>query len=159
MVPLQRNFYVAAKFFHSRVAERNPEITAGHVFQFMSLIEDHCAYIGQNACIGRILRLLLDRQVGKKQMMIDDDDVAFHRPPMHFSNKAPIPFAAFLPETRIRTRVQFEPKRTRLRQRGQFRTVSGRGCLLPRRHCPVLLDFFQSAKHRLSGQIVKLLAA
>ena len=60
MVPLQRNFYVAAKFFHSRVAERNPEITAGHVFQFMSLIEDHCAYIGQNACIGRILRLLLD---------------------------------------------------------------------------------------------------
>ena len=63
----------------------------------MRLVEDHRAYIGQNTGIWRILGLLLDRQVGKKQMMVHDDDVALHRPPMHFRNKAAIPFAAFLP--------------------------------------------------------------
>src|SRR6266478_3086655 len=101
MIPLQRSFYIPAQLFDPRVAKRNSEITSGDVFQFMRLVEDHRAYVRQDAGIGRVLCLLLDRQIGKEQMMVDDDDVAFHRPPMHLRNKAPIPFAALLPETGI----------------------------------------------------------
>src|SRR6476619_5941157 len=106
MVSLQRSFYIPAELFHSRIAERNPEITTGDVFQFVRLIKNNCAYIGQDAGIWRILSLLFNRQIGEKQVMVDDNDVTFHRSPMHLSDETPIPLAAFLPETCVGPRIQ-----------------------------------------------------
>jgi len=41
----------------------------------MRLVEDHRRSLGQNARIGRAGRFLLHREVGKKQVVVHDDDV------------------------------------------------------------------------------------
>ena len=57
----------------------------------MGFVKDHNAGFRQNACIRRAFGLLLDREVREKQMVIDDDDVAFHPAPPHLRNEALIP--------------------------------------------------------------------
>ena len=57
----------------------------------MCFIEDHRSGIGQNAGIGRAVGLLLDREVCKEQMMVDDDNVALRRSPVHFGDETFVP--------------------------------------------------------------------
>src|ERR1700747_3692850 len=66
------------------VAHRYAEVAARHVFQFVRFIKDYGPGIGQNTRIGSVFRRLLDGQISEEQMMVDDNDVAFHRPAVHF---------------------------------------------------------------------------
>ena len=75
----------------------------------MRLVENHSAHFRQNTRIGRVLGLLFNRQIGKEQMMIDDDEVALAGPPMHLRDKALFPSATPLAQASLRARVQFVP--------------------------------------------------
>ena len=54
----------------------------------MRLVEDNRRGLGQNARIGRARRLLLDAQIGKEEVVVDDDDVRLERLAPHFGDKA-----------------------------------------------------------------------
>jgi len=101
LVAHQRSFHIARKFFQSLVAQGNAEVTSGHVFQFMSFVENHRPHLRQDARIGRVLRFLLDREVRKEEMMVDDDDVAFLCPPVHFGDEAGLECTGWAQESDI----------------------------------------------------------
>ena len=136
MIALQRDFHVAAQFFKAGVADRNAEIASGHVFQFVRFVENYRADLGQNPGIRRVFGLLLDGEIGKEQMMIDDDDVALHRPAVHLGDEAFLPRAAFLADASVGAGVELVPERAGLGKRRQF----GRS--------PVCVTFSQAAMAR-----------
>src|ERR1700676_1410711 len=92
-------------------------------------------------------------------MMVDDDDVAFHCPAMHFRDEAFVPRAALLAEASVGACVDLMPERAGLGQLGEFRAVSGLRRLLPGGDGAIVLDFFQSAQYRLASQVIELFAA
>src|ERR1700676_196117 len=92
-------------------------------------------------------------------MVIDDDDVALHAAAAHLGDEAPLPLAAFLSDAGVGAGIEFVPERARLRKFGKFGAVAGRSSFLPSGDSAVLLDLFQSAKHRFIGEVVKLFAA
>ena len=55
MVALQGPFHIAAKLFHPSVAHGYAKVAAGHIFQFVGLVEDDRAHLRQNAGIRRVL--------------------------------------------------------------------------------------------------------
>src|SRR5260370_6876817 len=91
--------------------------------------------------------------------MVDDDDVALRRPAVHFGDEAFVAGTALLAETGIRAGIQLVPESAGFGQSRQLGTVSTRRCLLPSGNCAILLDFVQPAQHRLTSDVVKLLAA
>src|SRR6266700_1294028 len=92
-------------------------------------------------------------------MMIDDDDVALHRPAVHFGDKTSIPRAAFLAETGVGASVELVPERARFRQRCQLRPVARLRVLLPCSNRAVVLDFIQAAEDRRISKIVEFFSA
>ncbi len=125
----------------------------------MGFVENHGARLRQDSGIGRILSLLLDRQVGEKQVMVDDDDVALHRLAVHLGDEAAVPGAALLSQAGIGAGVDLVPERAGLGKRRQFGPVAGIRHFLPGGDGAVVLDLLQSAEHGLVGQVVELLAA
>src|SRR6266550_5253683 len=89
-------------------------------------------------------------------MMIDDDDVALHRPAVHFGDKTSIPRAAFLAETGVGASVELVPERARFRQRCQLRPVARLRVLLPCSNRAIVLNLVEAARHWLIRQIVEL---
>ena len=150
---------IARQIFHPQIAHGNSEIISRHIFQFVRFIEDHRRRFRQNARVGRAFSLQFDGEIGEEQMMVDDNDVALHTSPAHFSNEAALPLAAFLSDAGVGARVQLVPKSTGLGQFRKFRAIASSGCFLPRGNRAVLLDLFQSAEHRLIREVVELLAA
>ena len=86
----------------------------------MGLVKDDGTDIGQNAGIGRVLRSLLDGEVGKEQVVVDDNDVALQCSPVHFRDKAALPRTAFLTEAGLSAGVQFVPETAGFGQRRQL---------------------------------------
>src|SRR4051812_22207353 len=68
------------------IADGDPKVLAGDFFNFMRFVEDDSQIVRKQCS----KRLIPHRQVGKKQMVIHDDDVALGGPAMHFRNKAPV---------------------------------------------------------------------
>ena len=71
---------IAPQFLEPVVAYRNAEILAGHLFDFVRLVENHRMIFGQDAAF---VVFVLERQVREKQVMVDNDDVALLRALMH----------------------------------------------------------------------------
>src|SRR5579864_2617240 len=90
-VSLQRSFYIAAKFFQAGRADSDPEVTAGNILELVRFIEDDNLRIRQDSSVGRTFRLLFDSEVGKKQMMVDDDNVALGCAAAHPGDEAFVP--------------------------------------------------------------------
>ena len=81
----------------------------------MCFIKNHRSRLRQNPRIGCIFRRPLDGQIGEEQMVVDDNDVALHRPAVHLGNETGLKRTAFLAETSIRTRIQLVPESACLR--------------------------------------------
>ena len=75
----------------------------------MGFIENHGAKIGENAGVWRTLSGELDGQIGKEEMMVDDDNVALHGSPVHFGDEAAVPFTAFLVNALFSAGIQPRP--------------------------------------------------
>src|SRR5208337_52882 len=113
----------------------------------------------QNTGIGRVFGLLLDRQIRKEEMMIDDHYVALRRPAPHLGDEAAVKLAALLPGAGVGAGVQFVPQRARVGHARQFGAVADGRELLPTRNFGEMIDLLQAAQHRISGEVVELLAA
>ena len=155
----ERVLEVARQFITTRVAERDAKVAARYIFQLVGLVKNYQAGLRQNTGIGRVIGLLLDRQVREKKVMIHDHDVALRRLAPHHGNEAAIKFAALLPGTAVGTGVQLVPERARLRHGHQFGAVPGRRKFFPARDFGEMIDLFQSAQHRIRREVVELLAA
>src|SRR5690348_10811656 len=83
---------VLDEFRYLQIAHAHAEVLAGDIFNLVSLIENHRGIVGKNAAVG----LIANGQIGKKQMMIHDDDVALRRPPVHRGDEAAVELLAFL---------------------------------------------------------------
>ena len=145
MIAVQRGFHISAQLFHAGIADRHPKVAAGHIFQFVSFVENDCTGLGKNARVGRIFRLLLDRQIGEEKMMVDDDDVALHRSAVHFCDETLVPGTAFLADAGIGACVELVPEHAGFGQHGKFGAVSGVGSFLPGSDGAVVLNFLKTA--------------
>ena len=125
----------------------------------MRFVENHRGCFRQNPRIGRVIGLHLDGKIGKEQMMIHNDDVAFDRLAPHFRDEAAFPLAAILPQAGVRARIQLVPQHAGFGKFGQLGAVARLRSFFPRHHRAILLNLVKSAQHRLLGQVVKLLAA
>ena len=123
---------------------RHAEIAPRHVFQFVGFVEDHGAASGQDAGIGRISACCLIAEVGEEQVMVDDDDVALHRPAVHLGDEAAVEGAAFLSEAGVGARIELVPERAGLGQLAKFGAVAGLRCLFPCSDGAIVLDLLQS---------------
>src|SRR5256712_13379713 len=92
-------------------------------------------------------------------MMVDDDDVALHRAPVHLGNEASTPGTAFWPQASFGTRVELAPKRAGCGQRRQFSPVAVLRGLLPCGNRAVMLDLIQAAEDRRISKIVEFFSA
>src|SRR5438445_112053 len=110
MVALQEAFDIAAQFFESRCADGDPEVASGNIFQFVRLVEDHNSGVGKDSGVGRALGLLLDSEVGEKQMMIDDDDVTLGCAAAHLGDEALVPRTALLSSASVGAGVELVPQ-------------------------------------------------
>ena len=156
---LQRILDVARQFFHAQIAHRNAEIVSRHIFQFVRLIENHSCGFRQNARVRRPVGLQLDGEIGKKQVMVDDDDVALHRLAAHFGDEAALKLAALLANASVGARVELVPEQAGLGQFRQLGAVAGSSRLLPGGDGAILLDLLHAAQHGLIREVVQLLAA
>src|SRR2546423_14295748 len=75
----QRLIGIAGQFFESEIRNLPSEIIAGHVFHLVRFVEHHCRIFRQYA--SEIV--LLERQVGKEQMVIHDDQIGLFGPLLH----------------------------------------------------------------------------
>ena len=65
----------------------------------------------------------------------------------------------FWPSAGVGARVELVPESASLGQFREFGAVAALRRFLPRGDGAVMIDFFQTAEHRLAGEIKKLLAA
>ena len=98
----------------------------------MSLVKNHGPDVGQDSGISSVLGLLLNRKIGKKKMMIDDDDVALGGAAVHLGDKAFLPGAAFLAQAGVGAGVEFVPESAGLGQGREFSAVAGNDLSTPR---------------------------
>ena len=142
LVASERGLNIADQFFHALVADRHAEVAARDIFQFVSLVKNHCARFRENARVRSVFRRLLDGEIGEEEMMVHDDDVALHGSPVHFGDEASFECAAFLAETGIGAGVQLVPEGAGFRQGGQFGPVAGMRGLLPGRNGSIMFNLF-----------------
>ena len=155
----ERVLDVARQFVTTRVADGDAKVAARHIFQLVGLVKNYQAGLRQNTGIGRVIGLLLDRQVREKKVMIHDHDVAFRRLAPHRGDEAAVKLAALLPATTVGTGVQLVPERARLRHGRQFGAVPGRRKFFPAQDFGEMIDLFQSAQHGIRREVVELPAA
>ena len=159
MLALQQVFNVARQLVHPQVADRNPKVVAGDFFQFVRFVEDNGPALGKDTGVGRAIGFQFDGEVGEEQVVVDDDDVALGRAPPHLGDEAAVKLAALLPGASLGPSVELVPNRACLGQFREFRAIPGARGFLPCGDGAVVLDLFQSAEHRLAGQVVEFLTA
>ncbi len=125
----------------------------------MRLVEDHRRGLGQNARVGRAGGLLLDGEIGKEQVVVDDDDVGLERLAPHLGDEAAAVVRTGRAEAGVAARVELVPESARLGQSGKLGAVAGLGGLLPLGDLAVLVDLFQARQNRLIAQRDQLVAA
>src|SRR5712692_11088965 len=109
----------------------------------MRFVQDHRRLIRQH----RTVRAVAQSEIGKKQMMIDDDDVGVERAQAHPREKARLEVRTLLAETSIRSRVDVSPKRQVLRQGRKLRSITGFSFANPTRDFIKLIDLFEAGEH------------
>ena len=62
------------KFLNLEIADADPEVLPRDIFNLVRFVEDHGRVVRQNAPPNG---LVAHRQIGKEQVVVDDDDVAF----------------------------------------------------------------------------------
>ena len=156
---VQEVFNIARQFVHPQVTDRNPEVAAGDIFQFVRLVENHRPALGKHAGVGRALGFELDGEVGEEQVVVHDDDVALGRVAAHLGDEAAVIVLAFLAETGIGPRIELVPESAGFGQFGEFGAIAGLRCFLPGGDGAEMLNLFQPAENRLIGEVEELLAA
>ena len=125
----------------------------------MRLVEDHRTRLRQDSCIGRPTCLLLDREVGKEQVVVDDDQLTLERLPPHARDEAAFPVRARRPQARLCAGIEFVPQRRVLRQRVDLCPVARLRRPLPVRDRVKLRDLLEPGQQRRVPQRIQLMTA
>ena len=94
------------------IRNSNAEVFRGYVFDLMRLVQDYRRVIRQH----RAIRAVAQREVGKEQMMIYDDDVRIDCALPHLRDETRLKVRTLLPQTSVRARIDVPPERQALRQ-------------------------------------------
>ena len=129
---------------------------AGHVFDFVGFVEHHGVVLGQNAAF---VIFVFDRQVGEKQVVVDDDDVALGGPLVHQGDEAALEIGTLLAGAQVAARVHFGPRGGVFGQGLDFRAVAEFGGLLPFADDFEIGHLFQAGEHGLFFGVVDFLPA
>ena len=105
---------VAGKLFKAEIADGKAEVLRGYLFQLVRLIKNYGSSLRQDAHIGRATGLLLDGKVGKKEMVVDNDEVGLEGLAAHLGDEAAAVVGAGLAEAGIAASVELVPQRARL---------------------------------------------
>ncbi len=103
--------------------------------------------------------MLADRHIGEEEVVIDDDDVAFHGAATHFGNEAAAVVGAGLAEARFAARIELGPDGAGFGEVVDFDAVAGFGGLFPLGDGLVLGNFFEPGEDGLVPQRKQLVAA
>ena len=98
--------HIAPQILEPVAADGDAEILAGDILQLVRLVEHDRVILGQNAA-GQLL--ILQRQIGEEEMVIDDDDVALGRALVHQRDEAALELLALLAGAQIAARVDLGP--------------------------------------------------
>src|ERR1017187_7796363 len=71
---------IPAQVLYAVIADADAEVLAHYVFDLVRLVEHYRVIGGQYAAL---VVLILQREIGEKEVVVDDDDVAFQRPLVH----------------------------------------------------------------------------
>src|SRR6478672_4933607 len=123
----------------------------------MGFVKDHSGKFRENTGIRRAG--LTQCKVREKEMVVHNDNVAFHGPATHLRDETAVPLCALLPGTAVRSRVKLGPELRGFRQFGQLRAIAALCVLLPGSNLAILLNLLQSGKNRLVGEIIEFLPA
>ena len=102
----QHRLHVAHQLFQPHIAQADAEIARRHIFQLMGLVEDHRRRFRQHTRIRSCPSLLLDGQVGKEEMVVHDDHIAFEGAPAHLGDEAALIIGTALPQAGLAARVE-----------------------------------------------------
>ena len=116
----QRLVRVPRQLLEPEIRNLSPEIFARHVFHLMRFVEHDGRILRQNAAE----IVLLQRQIGKEQMMVDNDQVGFFRSLVHPRHKTRIERRALFPRAGVPPRVELSPQFRIVRQKRQLRSVA-----------------------------------
>jgi hypothetical protein len=83
-----------------------PEVFRSHVLDQVRFVENHRCVIRQNRAIAVVAQI----QIGKEEVMVDDDDVSFLRAIPHARDEAGIEVGTLLAQARLGTRVDVAPE-------------------------------------------------
>src|SRR5262249_2056550 len=144
------------QFFKPIAADGHAEILAGDVLHLVRLVEYGGVIFRQDPACELVV---LQRQIGKEEVMVDDDDVALLRPLVHEGEEAALELLALLPAAQIAPRVQLRPSRALLRQRLDFGAVAEFGGLFPFANDLEVGGFLEAGQDRLPVGVVDFLAA
>ena len=146
---------VARQFFEAVVADLHAEMFPGDVLDFMSFVENDRLVVGDD----RGVVVFPEREVGEKEVVVDDDDVGLGGPLVHQSDEAAVELFALLAGAELAAGVETVPDGAVLRQFLELGAVSGFGLLFPGADEPAVLDFDESGQGRALLGFVELLAA
>ena len=137
------------------IADADAEVPSGDILYFVRFIEDHGRVLWDDASE----LLVLHRQVGEEQMVVDDDDVALVRPLVHLRNEAAFELLALLAGAELASGIHFVPSRAVFGQSLDLGAVAGGGGLFPFANDLKVGDLFQARENRLAFGVVNLLPA
>jgi hypothetical protein len=147
--------HVASQVDDLVIAQRLAEVLSGDIFNLMRFVKDHgCVFRQDGAEV-----LFLHRKVGKEEVVVDDDDVAFGGTLPHQREKAAVKLLALLSSAKVAARVELRPDRAVFRQCPDLAAVAGFGGLLPIADDFEIHHLFKTVENGLLLAVVELLAA
>ena len=114
---------VPGQLFETVIGNLAPEVIAGHVFDFMGFVEDHGGVFREDAAE----IVVLEGQVGEKQMMIDDDEIGFLGALVHGGDKTLVEVIAFLAGADVSAGVEAGPQIGIVGKKSELAAVAGFG--------------------------------
>ena len=141
---------VPGQLFKAVIGNLAAEVIAGHVFDFVGFVENDGGIFRQDAAE----IVLLESQVGEKQMVIDDDEVGFLGALVHGGDKALVEVVALLPGAGVSARVEARPQIGIVGKKGELAAIAGFGELRPLANLAESIDLFDAFQHGLVGHLM-----
>ena len=114
--------------------------------ELVGFVEDDGRGLGQNAGVGCTGSFLLDGEVGKEEVVVDDDDVGLESAAAHLGNEAALVVGTRGAQAGVGPRIEFVPERAGFGQAGELGAVAGLGFAFPCSDLLILVNLFEAGR-------------
>src|SRR3972149_6361930 len=118
--PLPQGGRVSGELLDTETAHRHAEVLSGHVFDLMRFLQYQKIIVGQYFAVGA----LSYQQIGKQEMVVDDDDVALRCLLSEPSDPTPLKIPALLADTGLALGGDSAPELDVLRKPGDLGPIA-----------------------------------